>query len=510
MVLRQLDRPSSITHLGKTVTYPAPSANDQVGPVPCPWPTFGRPQARCCENFLYVFKAARNGPLAPPTGHTPRPRSAARLRCSCRTPSAGAERGSPGPPMTTGPRFIGVWGWSADGRRVAARFDGGDLAVAGRGQSASGGGLGLRDGQFRRAVALVSGRSQIPSAVAAGQAEQTAARDRQPPSVRHGRLDVAVPGGGPLHEECGTTADGMNRSGLVGNRSARYRAATLTEQFTFAKYKKSFAMSQWTFVREETERRFFVKRFLLGHVIKWLIATLRTLAVRDSMRRRVSKALYSPLVDEKMAEEFRKGLNEKIESVEQLARRNMASAIITFLLFISISQGFVEELRLVTVKYGSLQAVHLACLPASTFFAYRYVVAYRHLNVAWYMKSELLRVSARPFWDEDLELILASLSLVGPRAIAHSAYFEEGKVLRSVRLVIAEISTVVPLLVMLVVMAFSLSQEYPELPRWLPRIANALGLWFIILALIEAIPAVDHPGFNRTLDRIEEWGRRIK
>ena len=26
---------------------------------------------RCCENFLYVFKAARNGPLAPPPGRAP-------------------------------------------------------------------------------------------------------------------------------------------------------------------------------------------------------------------------------------------------------------------------------------------------------------------------------------------------------------------------------------------------------------------------------------------------------
>ncbi|GAA1028541.1 hypothetical protein GCM10009557_13940 [Virgisporangium ochraceum] len=69
----------------------------------------GRPAAdKSGENFLYVFKAALDGPLAPPTGHEPRGLARAlgrRLSCRARRLARNAE--GPGPPRTTDPELVG-------------------------------------------------------------------------------------------------------------------------------------------------------------------------------------------------------------------------------------------------------------------------------------------------------------------------------------------------------------------------------------------------------------------
>ncbi len=55
---------------------------------------------RGCSKFLYVFKAARNGPHAPPPGRAPAAAAVA-LRPSRLTPGGWrGQRGAPEPPQT--------------------------------------------------------------------------------------------------------------------------------------------------------------------------------------------------------------------------------------------------------------------------------------------------------------------------------------------------------------------------------------------------------------------------
>ncbi len=116
---------------------------------------FDRPAAdrlpTCCENFLYVFKAARNGPHAPPIGRPVAAAAVARRRPG-RRPSAGADSEMPAGPPRNGQRrghMIEV-GRQPAGRASWTRSVTGTPRRSGVRTAvgvASGGGLQLRDGR---------------------------------------------------------------------------------------------------------------------------------------------------------------------------------------------------------------------------------------------------------------------------------------------------------------------------------------------------------------------------
>jgi len=73
---------------------------------------------RCCENFLYVFKAARNGPLAPPPGRAPAAAAVA-LRRTRLTPVGWREDANTRAAKTpTVPRVLMLIGRQPAGRRA--------------------------------------------------------------------------------------------------------------------------------------------------------------------------------------------------------------------------------------------------------------------------------------------------------------------------------------------------------------------------------------------------------
>src|SRR6476660_241801 len=90
----------------------------------------GRPPA-WCENFLYDFKAARHGPLAPPPGRGPAAAAVA-LRRTRPRPAAGAPRGRPtAPPLTpTGVDGFPRWAGGRPGGRWSSVPPGSTPAAA--------------------------------------------------------------------------------------------------------------------------------------------------------------------------------------------------------------------------------------------------------------------------------------------------------------------------------------------------------------------------------------------
>jgi hypothetical protein len=120
---RRANRPNLPFHHRLTITLPTstspPAAPRRTPDYPVPAPPQHSPYWNTCttrpgrrdaagmppgcrpgtgENFLYFFKAARNGPHAPPIGHLAAAAAAARRRPG-RRPSAGADSKKPsGPP----------------------------------------------------------------------------------------------------------------------------------------------------------------------------------------------------------------------------------------------------------------------------------------------------------------------------------------------------------------------------------------------------------------------------
>jgi hypothetical protein len=136
---------------------------------------------RVCANFLYVFKAARHGPHAPPIGRLAAAAAVARRRPG-RRPSAGADSEKPsGPPKRwTAPRAVDLGGPAAGRRRDgrAAWLPRRAVTRVGvRGGLPPAGALRPRDGRgpYAGRGGWVVARA-IPPAVNPERAEQTTAR----------------------------------------------------------------------------------------------------------------------------------------------------------------------------------------------------------------------------------------------------------------------------------------------------------------------------------------------
>ncbi len=180
---------------------------------------------RCGSKFLYVFKAALDGPHAPPPGRVPAAAAVA-LRPSRLMPDGWrGERGARGRRRREG---LGKW-WGVRRRQPAAprRSDaaqgrarrvraGGSRRRSGRGYCASGGGAPAPGWPGLRGRVAVRGWLRGPSrqpTTRASRADHHPTRQR--PTVRHGRLDMAgraaarSPGGG-------STADGMATTTSAG------------------------------------------------------------------------------------------------------------------------------------------------------------------------------------------------------------------------------------------------------------------------------------------------------